>query len=155
MPTNISSKAFDTSTYSEIPTVDKEAVLSAIQVIVNNMPDVPVSLKKQHLLDGMLWTFTEGQGRKFKWKCRYRSESVLNKDVVVDIQHDHVYTRAFLKDRILNEHALNLNNFLLQHCFACLLSKEEHKLIPRNSNGFSKYKNAGIKIYDILEGKWM
>ncbi|MFD3000391.1 hypothetical protein ACFS7Z_08480 [Pontibacter toksunensis] len=155
MPTNLSTKAYDTSTYQPVPEDNKNTAVSAIDVILNAMPSVSDKIKKQHLLNGMLWLYTEGAGQRQKWKCRYRSEQVLNRDKEVDIQHEHLHTRSYIKEELLSGRVTDIKSFLEENCIGCLVSKEEHKKFGSRESGWGKYARNGIRIFDIVEKKWL
>ena len=155
MPTNLSTKAYDISTYLEVPVEDKEATYNGLEIILKSMSEVSDQIKKKHLLDGLIWVYTEGATGRYKYKCRYRTESVLQNTREVEIQHEHVYTRKFIKGKLLNGAIGDVEEFLKEHCFGCLVSKEEHARMGSDQNGWKKYHSNGIRVFDIVNKTWL
>ncbi len=106
--------------------------------------NIPKELKKD-FMDVMIWKISGADG---KYKTRYCSCGALQSDG--DIQHEHVFTIDFIKNRFLSEG----NDFskTISLIIGCLVTKVEHKTLSkfgRDIVGWERYKKANIEIYDM------
>lgn len=114
---------------------------------------VPLDLYPAHkrdLISLCIWKITEADG---KLKVRYRSEGALNSKISkTKLQHEHVHQRKKLIDRLLNGEDVET---VIADAVACLVTKEEHQILDKSkSNGWKRYKESGIRVYDTKLEKW-
>ena len=104
---------------------------------------------KRDLLDICIWQITEIDG---KYNTRYRSEGAMDKKNWHEVQHEHVYQRKNLIERILNGHDVSS---VIDVAVACLVTKDEHRNLPDTLEGWDRYKAAQIKVYDLKKQELM
>lgn len=105
---------------------------------------------KKELLSTCIWKITEANG---KYSTRFISEKALeqikNKS---NIQHEHVFERKYLIEKLLETPSLSEET--LNNAIACLVTKDEHKLLTNisknNLQGWDRYIEANIKVYDLI-----
>jgi hypothetical protein len=125
------------------------SAIEGIKSVATN--DNLLLVHKKELISVLIWKITEANG---KWSTRYRSEGVLD-DSECKIQHEHVYTRKFLTEQIL-QNPSNAEH-IVQNAIGCLVTEQEHsKLTAITSSqklqGWDRYEAAQITIYDMLTG---
>lgn len=106
-----------------------------------------VNAHKRELLSIAIWKYTEAEGGK--WRCRYRSSGVLS-EVVSPIEHEHVWPRKWLIDRMLNRPERVPE--IMASAVACLVTAEEHRrlgAVAPHLVGWERYGAAGIVVYDM------
>lgn len=111
---------------------------------------------RKHLLKLAQWWVTEADG---KWKTRFRSVEVvrLARDdplSEVRINHEHVYGRAQLADRMLRDH--EQASEILELCVGCVVTVEEHGRLTaeRNAQGWDRYVEAKVPVLDTAAPGW-
>ncbi len=128
----------------------EEIISSAVSTVkqILAMQDV-LEKHKREILSVMIWKISEANGR---WNTRYFSAGVLS-DKDEKLQHEHVVPRKFLIDRLLN----NPKSYksILSEITACIVTKEEHQKLNSSNSSWGRYKQAGIKVWDRLEEKWL
>ncbi len=104
---------------------------------------------KYELLDILVWKVTEANG---KYNTRYVSEAVYNGEG--PIRHEHVLPRKYLVEQMLEKP--DTISQVLDSAVACLVTEEEHCILPKKTTGgWDRYREAGIRVYDRREGKWL
>ena len=116
---------------------------------------------REELLTVCLWKITtadgNANGKSKKFKIKFRSEKViksLSTPKEKNLRHDHVYTRKLLIDRIINNP--DKIDDIVKDAIGCVVTKDEHdKLhsVDEKLQGWERYKAAGIKVWDLKEGK--
>jgi hypothetical protein len=100
---------------------------------------------KRDIISGLLWKITEARG---KYKTRYRSRAAMEKGAKV--QHEHVFTRKDLTNRILAEPERARE--ILKSAIACVVTIEEHKRLSKVAEsicGWDRYAEVGIEVIDL------
>lgn len=115
-----------------------------------------IDAHRDWLLSVAVWKYTEADG---KYSTRYRSEGAL---VVSDsklLAHEHVYTRKWLRERMLADP--NRYEQIMRMAIACTVTRVEHLQITaaerRNPSlvGWSRYAAAGVRVFDMATGQSM
>ncbi len=112
--------------------------------MVLNLPEVD-NVTKYKVIDLMLWNITGAYG---KLNTKFVSEgAITSKDE--KLQHEHVFTKKYLINRILNEPD-NLDS-IFELAFACIVTEKEHHKLSnvKDVEGWSRYVNAGIKVFAL------
>lgn len=105
---------------------------------------------KRDIISGLLWKITESRG---KYTTRYRSKAALEAAAEVKLQHEHVFTRKDLTDRIIAEPERARE--ILRDAVACVVTVDEHRRLSRISSafrGWDRYTEAGIGVIDTDDG---
>ena len=126
-----------------IPT--EAEILESVTVMIEGVLTLPILERhKRDVVSGMLWKITEARG---KYKTRYRSRGAMESGA--QVQHEHVFTRKVLTDRILAKPELARE--ILRDAIACVVTVEEHQRLSSVSaslRGWDRYKAAGIEVVD-------
>jgi len=103
---------------------------------------------KRRLLRQVIWEITEADG---KYNVRYWSEGAVagNEE---KLQHEHVHEIKELIARLLNGESIES---VVSDALACLVTKEEHRRLTNSGkNGWARYADAGIRVFDARLGQW-
>lgn len=126
---------------------EPEIVESAI-IAIEGILNLPIlEQHKRALISGALWFITEARG---KYKTRYRS--LASKEVGAKLQHEHVFTRKDLTDRLMAQPERARET--LKSAVACVVTAEEHKrlaVVDRQHpslRGWERYDEANIEYED-------
>jgi len=104
---------------------------------------------KKELLSICIWKITQADG---KYKVRYWSEGAVSAEKR-KLQHEHVVERKELIQRLLAGEEVDL---VVADAIACIVTEEEHALLGKSqASGWSRYRDAGIRVYDSMDGKWL
>jgi hypothetical protein len=68
--------------------------------------------------------------------------------------HEHVHTRKSLVDAMLKDSTC-IERVLREEAFACLVTKEEDRLLKNTLVGFDRYTAAGIRVWDVKNQRWI
>lgn len=105
---------------------------------------------RRHLLKLAQWWVTEADG---KWRTRFRSQAVVHlamtePEAQVRINHEHVYGRASLADRMLADPTQV--EPILELCVGCIVTVDEHRRLSalRDAEGWERYERAGVFVVD-------
>jgi hypothetical protein len=126
----------------------KQSALKLAQTIVGL--DVAVlSNHKRKLLRDVVWIVTEANG---KHNTRYVSAAVHSGQKPI---HERAIPIEDLVQRMLERP--DTISQVLDSAIACLVTETEHRLLPPKSagEGWDRYRHAGIRVFDRLEGKWL
>lgn len=111
---------------------------------------------RKHLIKLAQWWVTEADG---KWKTRFRSEVVIQlaqnePDSQVPINHEHVYGRAELAERMMEDPSQV--DAILELCVGCIVTVDEHRILSaqRDVQGWDRYRDAGIRVLDTATPGW-
>ena len=126
------------------------AIIESAITTIEGILDLPVlEQHKRDLINGMLWTVTEARG---KYTTRYRSKGALEAPSGTKLQHEHVFPRKQLVDRIMREPYAAREH--LSTAIGCVVTVEEHRrltAIDRTQpglHGWERYVAAGITVID-------
>jgi len=127
----------------------KQSALKLAKVIVKTTNVLEIHKKK--LLSELIWKITEAEGGKYN--TRFISEGF--KKGGRPIQHEHVVPRKTLINQILNN-PIEIET-ILNSAIGCVVTKDEHLALTKLKSGesWARYKNAGIRVYDQLNKKWV
>jgi len=82
------------------------------------------------------------------------NETQANETGAIDVEHDHVWSRSWLQQTLSTDNA-DLLAVLREYAWGCTLTKGEHGRVGRtNLEGWNKYREAGIRVFDLLIGEW-
>jgi len=139
------------SSWHENPDVAavKQSALRLARTIAELDVDVLLTHKRKLLRD-VVWIVTEANG---KGNTRYVSEAVYSGQG--PIRHEHVLPIKYLVGRMLE--SPETISQVLDSAIGWLVTEGEHRLLPSNSagEGWDRYRQAGIRVFDRLEGKWL
>lgn len=112
---------------------------------------------RRHMLTIALWKWTEATGvaPHPKYNIRFCSAGVLQASSPEPINHEHVYPRQWLIDRLLSRSWTReeLADFLDVHGVACVVTVSEHAALSAAAGtGWMRYVNAGVPVYDRAHG---
>ena len=143
------------------PTEGVEAAReSALQAILHLLQPVPnLSLvHRRELLTICLWKWTEAAGVPpyAKYNLRYATPGALNHEVPALVNHEHVWPRQWIINRLLKAKAPwrqdTLRSLLEEHGVACVVTVDEHaRLGAASGEGWQRYTNAGIDVWDLAD----
>lgn len=111
---------------------------------------------RKHLLKLAQWWVTEADG---KWKTQYRSAQVValaRQEGLsgVAINHEHVYGRAELAERMLTD-STQVDS-ILGLCVGCIVTVEEHRRLSaqKHVHGWDRYRAANVRVHDTAQPGW-
>ncbi len=120
----------------------KEAITALLKL------DLYLAHKKE-LLDVCIWKITEADG---KYKTRYWSEGATKSEEKY-WRHEHVHEKKELITRLIKGERLET---VFDDMVACTVTKEEHSLLSKSSSqGWQRYRDANIKVYDSMKSQWI
>jgi len=132
---------------------------SALQLVSQTLAMSGVILVHQReMLSIGLWKWTEAAGvsPNPKYNIRFVSDGARDFGTKVKIQHEHVWTRKWIIDRLLARPGwseTDLTGFLEQYGVACVVTESEHaRLGAVKEQGWARYVAAGIGVWDRLTG---
>jgi len=128
-----------------------QSALHAIRCILAAESVLPEH--KTELLSICLWKITEAEGFG-KYETRFVSTGSLDRPAS-GLAHDHVHERAKLVRGLLDG-SLSVEA-LREHAIACTVSRDEHHLlgsVPKQLDGWDRYRAAGIAVIDRGAGLW-
>jgi len=127
-----------------------EEIIESVTTLIEGVLALPILERhKRDIISRMVWKITEAHG---KYTTRYRSRAHMN-SVHARKNHDHVFTRKDLTDRIIAKP--DRAREILRDAIACVVTEEEHRRLTRLGEAFSgwdRYKEAGIDVIDTEEG---
>lgn len=143
------------------PYPDAAATIASAARLATIAVDDAVMLQRhrKHLLKLAQWYVTEADG---KWRTRFRSSLVLSLaqqhiaagEFVpgvsdVSVNHEHVYGRAAMADKMLAGEQIADT---LALCIGCVVTVGEHQRLtnlPANVHGWARYQHAGVEVRDM------
>ena len=138
----------------------EEIIESALTMARAILDSDALKKHKRDFLRGCVWIVTEAYG---KYNVPYWSEGVYRLVQQYDgiksalkhgrIQHEHVYPRKHIADQIMKDPSC-LRDVMLTQLIACLVTEEEHDKLNHNIFGFTRYKAAGINVWDVKANNW-
>lgn len=123
---------------------EAEIIESASQAIEGCLKLDILERHKRDIISGMLWKITEARG---KYKTRYRS--IRSKENGAKLQHEHVFTRSDITDRIMAEPERARE--ILRDAIACVVTVDEHRKLTSvdpSLRGWDRYTAAGVDVED-------
>jgi hypothetical protein len=71
------------------------------------------------------------------------------------IQHDHVWSRRWLQNELSRDcDNARITAVLREFAWGCTLTKTEHDAVGKKLEGWDKYREAGVHVFDFLERVW-
>lgn len=119
---------------------------AAIRLVVLSLEIAP--RHKLQLVDRMIWALTEEPWGKYTTPIR----SVASLEVPTKgLRHEHVYTRKWLKEAMVNEPGRI--DELVRLAVACVVTVAEGDLLTRTKGveGWERYRVAGIALVTVDE----
>lgn len=142
------------------PRPDRDARLAAIRELISHILVLQggslVDFYKRKAIDRLLWKITEVDG---KYRTRFRSEGALSIDRRENrrlraagqrlLRHEHVFTRSWLLDELL-ERPTEVGK-ILDLAIGCVVTEAEHQRLTavRYAEGWERYQAAGVRVFDM------
>jgi hypothetical protein len=123
-------------------------IFHAVEILWQS--NMTINLKKE-LMDILIWKITESYGGKYNTK--YRSEGALEIKAVKKLHHEHVFTRKEIKKGLVSAKSEGELRDIFSKVEACVVTREEHKKLDHKLKGWKRYKEAGIKVFDVSADK--
>ncbi|HVR38204.1 MAG TPA: hypothetical protein VMU84_03855 [Thermoanaerobaculia bacterium] len=127
---------------------ETEIIESATIAIEGCLTLTVLDRTKRDIISGLLWKITEARG---KYTTRYRSRA--STEGGAKLQHDHVFTRKDITDRLIAEPERARE--ILRDAIGCVVTVEEHRRLSRigpAAHGWDRYTEAGIEVIDTNDG---
>jgi hypothetical protein len=137
----------------------EQSLAKVIKVLMEST-DVDVKHRRQ-LVDIALWKYTEASGMLPypKYNLRYVSDGARNLQVASKVNHEHVWSRRWILDRLFQKASWDIDDltaFLQRHAVACVVTIEEHGLLgDKTAIGWNRYARAGISVWDRQEKAYL
>lgn len=121
-------------------------------------------VSEKHLKEQLsigLWKWTEASGvpPNAKYNLRYVSEGVRRPEGPVSINHEHVWTKMWMIERLRARKTwpiADLRTFLETYGVACVVTVDEHaRLGGVVDEGWDRYRRAGIRVWDRMMGRYL
>jgi hypothetical protein len=102
------------------------------------------------LLSVAVWKYTEADG---KWNTRHRSRAAVCVDDIGKLNHEHVYSRKWLRLRMLEQP--DRHRELMALAVGCVVTREEHVRLTAQERtrpdliGWDRYTELGIDVVDL------
>ena len=148
---------------SYVPTTAVTAGQQSALALVSQLLQLQ-HVSERHLTELLsigLWKWTEAAGVApyAKFNLRYVSGGVLHPDGPVSINHEHVWPRRWLIQRLRAKttwSAEGLSEFLNTYGVACVVTVQEHALLGGvgPGEGWQRYRKAGIAVWDRQRGDY-
>lgn len=120
-------------------------------------PDLRDITRKEVLSKYVLILLTHGTSNG-KYGTRYRSRDALHVSDPESLEHEHVYPRKWLIDRMLESpEAVEL--ILTTFALACTVTSDEHRRLRAaeranpDVEGWARYHAAGVEVTDLATGE--
>lgn len=131
------------------PPLTEAEIIESVTTAIEGCLALPILERhKRDIISGLLWKITEARG---KYTTRYRSRASM--EAGAKLQHDHVFTRKDITDRIIAEPERARE--ILRHVIACVVTVDEHKRLSRVGEairGWDRYTEVGIEVIDTDDG---
>lgn len=142
------------------PYQDEELIRrSALKIIDFVVKDPEIHPHVRNIIIGyMQWSLTEIK-QNLKYNTRYYSEKAFEQKEPP--RHEHVYPQKYIKNLILTDN----HNFLdmIPKIVGCTVTVTEASILTKNdkkcpdlqSQGWQRYKKAGIRVFDRLKQRFL
>lgn len=133
---------------------------SALHLIhqLTQLKDVTDKHRKEQLKIGLWkWTEAEGIGPYAKFNTRYFSEGVMEQRLGDMINHEHVWTlKSHVQTLVQGEWTIEqLEEHLIDKGAVYIVTVDEHARLNRaTTEGWGRYVEAGIRVFDRLVRDW-
>ena len=145
--------------YQTTPAMDavRLSALRAVEQLLQPVPGLSVAHRRE-LLTISLWKWTEAAGVPPypKFNVRYATPAALDHSNPAKVNHEHVWPRKWIIDRLLEPGKTwaedDLREFLEDHGVACIVTVEEHGELSKQTSGlegWERYKRAGLQVRDL------
>lgn len=109
--------------------------------------EIDLKLKKQ-IMDLLVWRVTVPK-ESLKYKQKYRSDGARNVTDEHLLHHEHVVSRKILKEELVNAKSAEEVESILRKVEACIVTRAEHKILKNKGEGWKRYQEAGIAVWDV------
>ena len=128
---------------------NKEKLVDAVEKLWKL--DIDRDIKKK-LMDELIWKI--GETPNGKYNLKYRSEGAIGITDLKLLHHEHVISRKKIREALVDAKSIEEVREILKMIETCVVTREEHKRLNKSkTEGWAKYKEIGIKVFDILENK--
>lgn len=133
-----------------LPHRDRERRIASAKTAIKAILTLDLyAAHKKELLSVCIWKITEADG---KTKVRYWSQGAIE-DSTQKLHHEHVHERRELIARLLSGEDVER---VVVDAVACMVTQKEHRELSNHCFvGWDRYKEASIRVYDSLEGRWL
>lgn len=125
-------------------------IIESVTTAIEGCLALPIlERRKRDIISGLLWKITEARG---KYTTRYRSRGSM--EAGAKLQHEHVFTRKDITDRLIAEPKRARE--ILRDAIACVVTVDEHRrlsTVDRSLRGWDWYKAAGVEVIDTDGGR--
>lgn len=130
--------------------------------LVRHLLSLPESIAPNHRKEALsmaIWKWTEAEGvaPHAKFHVRMRSLRAIDLSHPASVNHEHVWPRKWIVDRLLAQGPWSdedLLTFLEEYAVACTVTVEEHaRLGAARGTGWARYAEAGVEVWDMLEDR--
>jgi hypothetical protein len=124
-------------------------------------PDL-ILAHRRHLLGIAIWKYTEAPGvpPHPKYRLPYRTAGAMDICNMDMVQHEHVWPRKWIIDRLLRHHEAGwtreaLADFMMKHGVSCTVTRTEHLLLNScgDTEGWDRYAQVGLQVWDAANGR--
>ncbi|RYB88343.1 hypothetical protein EUA06_21555 [Nocardioides glacieisoli] len=128
----------------------------AIATFAVNAPDIREVTKRELLSKYVLVLLTHGTANG-KYGTRYRSTGALDITDPTHLEHEHVFPRKWLIERMM-ESPEAVEMLLTHFAIACTVTSDEHRRLASAERanpalaGWERYHAAGIDVVDTATG---
>ncbi|MBM3545963.1 MAG: hypothetical protein FJX54_03340 [Alphaproteobacteria bacterium] len=132
------------------PDEKRRSAFALVKLLLRPSRDLLDSHRREFLRTA-LYKVTEAEAAKYQ--TRYRSEESLS-STRPDWQHEHVYQRAAMVDRLLKAAKKDIDR-ILATAIGCVVTKAEHRRLNKvkGLDGWRRYAKAGIVVIDTKSGR--
>lgn len=147
--------------------IDAQAtIVAALLDVARRSTDAALHREVRHMISRAMWSVTEIHASRFKYDQRYISEGVhdlidasrlRNEPLPIRVlRHEHVQPRKVIAERLLGLPAATWHSVrpILEEAEACIVTKDEDSRLERLGNGWQRYSDAGIRVWDRCTGHW-
>ncbi len=139
----------------------KERAKEAIEVVLS-IKKLHVSVKKD-VLRRLLYAWTQAEPQN-PHATKFQSASAMSKiHARGSLVHEHVWTRKSVVEELSNNATdTKAIGKILNRAIACTITRDEDNALRvsdnkfkhnKRHNGWTRYKKAGIDVYDVVTGK--
>ena len=138
----------------------RSGALAALWLLLE-APDLLLAHRRE-LMSVAVWKYTEAPSHRpyAKYRLPYRTRAAMDVSVPAAVQHEHVWPRKWLIDRMLVRHVegwtkAELADLMVAHGVACTVTRQEHLELNAHAaqEGWARYAAAGIEVWDCLHDR--
>lgn len=138
------------------------SALAALWTLLEARDVMPVH--RRELLSIAIWKYTEAPGVRphAMYRLPFRTLGAMDLEATSPVQHEHVWTRAWLTRQLIEHHAAgwsraDLAAFMHLHGVACTVTRAEHLLLNAcgDAQGWDRYAQVGLEVWDAANGQML